>query len=87
MAFITSRLVLPGMRIAMFESLEYQLWLTGVNRLYLASWTAARNYGKDANEISVRAEYFSLLSECLSNIVLALGAEVVLDTDEGDFLI
>ena len=72
----------------MFGSLEYHLWLTGVNRLYLASWTAAAlSYGKDANEISVWAEYFSLLSECLSNIVLALGAEVVLDTDEGDFLI
>ncbi|MEE0776056.1 MAG: hypothetical protein U0M15_03235 [Bacillota bacterium] len=72
----------------MYDQSTYRHWLIGVNRLYFASWSAAAlSYGKSAEDITILAEYFSLLSDCLSNIVLALGAEVVLDTDDGNILL
>ena len=72
----------------MYDYSSFRQWMTGVNRVYLASWSAAvLSYGKNAEDITVLAEYFSLLSTCLPNIVLALGAEVVLNTDEGNTII
>lgn len=58
----------------------YCQWRTGVWRVMNASWYAAwLSYGLSAEEITVLAEYFSLLSNCLANIAVVQGESLIVN--------
>lgn len=59
------------------EQFHYCLWEKGSLRLFYATWTAmTMSYGLNADEITVWAEYFSLLSRCFVNLAVAMGEPI-----------
>ncbi|MEG2639195.1 MAG: hypothetical protein RR992_06760 [Clostridiales bacterium] len=59
---------------------DFSQWQTGMWRVMSASWAASYlSYGLNAAEITVLAEYYSLISSCLVNFAVAKGEALIID--------